>query len=108
MSPSVSITSLCAYRRKLCPFLSISVQHACHSHVATCMHLCMCLHAGEKRTFKNGKTGSVMTGVPIRVEPYGCYSDAVVVEVSGRGYYTGEASFRTEEGDPVANGFLIH
>lgn len=63
--------------------------------------------AGEKRTFLNGKTKSEMTGMPIRVQPYGGYSDAVVVEVSGRGYYTGEASYWMEEGDPRGNGFLI-
>ncbi len=49
-----------------------------------------------------------MTGMPVRVEKYGCYDNAVVVEVSGRGYYTGEASFKMEEGDPRATGFLIH
>lgn len=64
--------------------------------------------AGEKRTFMNGKTGSIMTGMPIRVEPYGCYTNAVVVEVSGCGYYTGEASYWMEEGDPKARGFRIH
>ena len=45
--------------------------------------------------------------MPIRVEPYGCYSDAVVVEVSGHGYYTGEASYWMEEDDPKGKGFLI-
>ena len=69
----------------------------------------MCpIFPGEKRTFQNGKTGSSMTSVPLRVEPYGCYDNAVVVEVSGRGYYTGEASFWMEEEDPKARGFLIH
>ena len=48
------------------------------------------LYAGEKRAFVNGKTGSELTGTPMRVEPYGCYDKAVVVEVCGRGYYTGE------------------
>ena len=31
-----------------------------------------------------------------------------MVEVSGCGYYTGEASFWMEEEDPKARGFLIH
>ena len=63
---------------------------------------------GEKRTFMNGKTGSTMTAKPVKVQPYGCYSNAVVVEVSGCGYYTGEASYWMEEEDPKAKGFLIH
>ena len=45
--------------------------------------------------------------MPLRVEPYGCYDNAVVVAVSGRGYYTGEASFWVDDDDPVAKGFLI-
>ena len=55
----------------------------------------------------NGKTDSEMWATPVRVEPYGGHEDAVVVEVSGRGYYTGEATFWTEEDDPKACGFLI-
>ena len=65
------------------------------------------MYAGEKRTFVNGKTRSEMTAMPVRVEPYGCYGNAVVVEVSGHGYYTGEASYWMEEDDPMARGFLI-
>ncbi len=48
-----------------------------------------------------------MRGTPVRVEPYGGYEDAVVVEVSGRGYYTGEGTYWTEEDDPNAYGFLV-
>ena len=66
------------------------------------------LYAGEKRAFVNGKTDSELTGTPMRVEPYGCYDKAVVVEVCGRGYYTGEGTYWTEEDDPKADGFLIH
>jgi trans-L-3-hydroxyproline dehydratase len=65
------------------------------------------LFAGEKRTFQNGKTGSIMTSIPVRVAPCGDYDKAVVVEVTGHGYYTGEASFWMEEDDPVAGGFLV-
>ena len=67
----------------------------------------MYIHVGEKKTIINGKTKSEMTTVPLRVEPCGCYDDAVVVEVSGHGYYTGEASFWVEDDDPLAKGFLI-
>lgn len=66
------------------------------------------MYVGEKRTFMNGKTGSVMTGKAVRVEPYCGYADAVVVEVGGRGYYTGQASYWAEDDDPNAKGFLIH
>ena len=55
----------------------------------------------------SGKVGSIMTGMPIRVVPFGGYSDAVVVEVSGHGHYNGEATFCMEEEDPLAKGFLI-
>ena len=48
-----------------------------------------------------------MSGMALRVEPYGCYEDAVVVEVSGHGYYMGESTFWMESNDPTANGFLI-
>lgn len=48
-----------------------------------------------------------MTTMPVRIEPYGGYEDAVIVEVSGHGYYTGEAKFWMEEGDSQGEGFLI-
>ena len=62
---------------------------------------------GERKKFVNGKTGSEMWGTPVRVVPYGGHEDAVVVEVSGRGYYTGEGTYWAEEDDPRAHGFLI-
>ena len=55
----------------------------------------------------NGKSGSTMTAKPIRVQPFGSHSNAVVVEVCGRGYYIGKSEFTTEEKDPMKNGFLI-
>lgn len=48
-----------------------------------------------------------MRARPVRVEPYGGHQDAVVVEVSGHGYYTGEATYWVEPHDPKAKGFLI-
>ena len=48
-----------------------------------------------------------MTGKPLRVVPYGCYDDAVVVEVSGRSHYIGECSFWVEEDDELGAGFLV-
>lgn len=34
--------------------------------------------------------------------------EAVVVEVSGRGHYTGTATFTMEQDDPLYKGFLLH
>ena len=48
-----------------------------------------------------------MSGKPLRVVPYGCYDDAVVVEVGGRGHYVGECSFWKEDGDKIGVGFLV-
>ena len=62
---------------------------------------------GQTRIFHNSKTNSKMTAKPSRVVNYGCYDDAVVVEVSGRGHYLGESSFQLEEGDELGTGFLI-
>lgn len=70
-------------------------------------HSVFYIHLGQTRTFLNSKTNSRMTGKPLKVVPYGCYSDAMVVEVSGRGHYTGECSFWVEQGDELGAGFLI-
>lgn len=66
-----------------------------------------CFTTGDKRRYVNGKTGSVMTVMLVRVEPHGGHKDAVIVEVSGHGYYTGEATFWIDEGDLQGKGFLI-
>ena len=63
--------------------------------------------AGESRVFANSKVNSKMTGKPLRMVSYGCYDDAVVVEVGGRGHYVGECSFWQEEDDKLGAGFLI-
>ena len=55
----------------------------------------------------NGKVNSRFTGKPLRTVKYGCYDDAVVVEVGGSAYYTGESQFRWEEDDELAKGFLV-
>ena len=49
----------------------------------------------------------MFTGQPIREEEYGGYK-SVVVDVGGKGYYTGEAKFWLEdEADHNGQGFLI-
>lgn len=51
--------------------------------------------------------GSEFTGKAIKTAQCGEFP-AVVVEVSGHGYYTGTATFTAEEGDELAGGFLLH
>ena len=67
----------------------------------------MYVFIGQTRTFLNAKTSSWMTGKPSKVVPYDHYSDAVAIEVGGRGHYTGECSFWAEQGDKLGAGFLI-
>jgi len=55
----------------------------------------------------NSKVGSVMEAKVAEVVTYGQYEKAVIVEVSGRGHYTGEASFWFDEDDDLAPGFLV-
>ena len=55
----------------------------------------------------NGKVGSAMEGKVLEVMTYGGYDKAVVVEVSGHGHYTGQASYWRDRGDALAGGFLV-
>ena len=55
----------------------------------------------------NAKTRSKMTGRPLKIEACGCYDDAVVIEIGGRGHFVGECSFWAEEGDELGAGFLV-
>ena len=34
--------------------------------------------------------------------------DAVVVEIKGKAYYLGTATYTTESDDPLGKGFLLH
>ncbi len=61
--------------------------------------------AGEVRTFES-VTGSTMTGRVVAERTVGDLP-AVTVEVSGRAYYTGAASFVIEPDDPFRHGFLV-
>ncbi|XP_072049433.1 trans-L-3-hydroxyproline dehydratase-like isoform X2 [Amphiura filiformis] len=60
----------------------------------------------QKRTFESGACGSRFTGSAVKDTKCGEFS-AVVVEVCGHGYYTGEASFTREDNDQIKNGFLL-
>ncbi|XP_071962703.1 trans-L-3-hydroxyproline dehydratase-like [Antedon mediterranea] len=63
------------------------------------------IQIGQKRIFESGVTKSLFSGTAIKQVKCNDF-DAVVVEVSGQGHYTGEASFILEEGDIVGEGFL--
>ena len=60
---------------------------------------------GEQRVFES-VTGSTMTGRIVAERTVGDVP-AVTVEVSGRAYYTGSASFVIEPDDPFRHGFLV-
>lgn len=60
---------------------------------------------GEEREFES-LVGSRMTGVVV-AETTLDGVPAVTVEVGGRAYYTGSASFRVEPDDPFGAGFLV-
>ncbi|MCY4369786.1 MAG: proline racemase family protein [bacterium] len=60
---------------------------------------------GEERVFES-LVGSTMTGRVVASRVAGDLP-AVVVEVGGRAYYTGSASFLVEPDDPFAIGFLV-
>ncbi len=63
------------------------------------------VYPGEVRTF-GSVTGSTMTGRVVAERTVGDLP-AVTVEVCGRAYYTGAASFVIEPDDPFRHGFLV-
>ena len=63
------------------------------------------LEAGREYTFES-ITGSTMTGRIVGEQLLGSHG-AVTVEVGGRTYYTGAASFVIEPNDPFQHGFLV-
>ncbi|XP_022088997.1 trans-L-3-hydroxyproline dehydratase-like [Acanthaster planci] len=60
----------------------------------------------QTRSFESGLCGTVFTGKAIKMTKCGSV-DAVIVEVSGRAHYTGEATYTIDEDDPVGSGFLL-
>lgn len=65
------------------------------------------LNLGQSRQFKC-LTGTTFTSKPIRKVQYGPYDNAVIVEVSGHGYYTGTSVYTLEEDDIIGQGFLLN
>lgn len=73
------------------------------------LSLCSCV-GGEKRLYENPRTNSLFSGRVLRKEVLSSGEDqqqAVVVEVGGRGHYSGEAKFWVEQGDKIGHGFLL-
>lgn len=59
----------------------------------------------QKRSFQ-GPSGAIFTGMAVKSLVYGDFQ-AVVVEVSGKAHYSGQATFTFEEDDDLKNGFLL-
>ena len=64
------------------------------------------IKVGQVKTFVESLVGSEFSGQVLREEACGNHR-GVVVEVSGKGHYTGTASFWQEMDDPLKNGFLL-
>lgn len=60
----------------------------------------------QARTFQSGATGSLFTGRAVEETMCGDFK-AVVVEVSGRAFYTGVSRFVQEADDDLTQGFLL-
>ncbi|CAL1586405.1 unnamed protein product [Knipowitschia caucasica] len=60
----------------------------------------------QTRTFQSGATGSQFTGRAVEETVCGDFK-AVVVEVSGRAFYTGVSHFVQEANDDLTQGFLL-
>jgi len=61
---------------------------------------------GQTRTFESGANGSTFLG-SVHAETRCGDFPAVVVEVAGKGYYHGKATFTLEEEDNLKEGFLL-
>ena len=59
----------------------------------------------QTRVFES-RTGGRYRVTPVKAVKCGHF-DAVVVEVSGNGHYTGTSSFSLEEDDEIGKGFLM-
>lgn len=59
----------------------------------------------QERVFK-GPAGSKFTAKPVSRVKFGLH-DAVIVEVSGKGHYTGTSVFTMEADDEIGKGFLL-
>lgn len=65
------------------------------------------IKVGQVKSFVQSLVGSEFVGRVLREEACG-HHKGVVVEVSGKGHYTGTASFWQEMDDSLKNGFWLH
>ena len=68
------------------------------------------LDVGQTRLFQSAATGIQYSGTLVKaLEPGGHQTDhaAVVVEVSGTAYYTGNATYTADDDDELKQGFLL-
>ncbi|KAK3092868.1 hypothetical protein FSP39_008076 [Pinctada imbricata] len=61
---------------------------------------------GQKRRFR-GPSGAMFTTSVVKEVTYGKYKNAVVVEVSGKGHYSGSSKFTLEDDDEIGQGFIL-
>lgn len=64
------------------------------------------LDMGQTLLFESAKTGDIFSGKAVEETKLGDFR-AVKVEVGGKGWYTGSATFTLEEEDKLGKGFLL-
>lgn len=64
-----------------------------------------CLKIGDFRMYQ-GPTGSKFRATLVKQVKYKQY-DAVVVEVAGKGHYSGSCTYTLEADDEIGKGFLL-
>ncbi len=64
------------------------------------------IQLGQARHFENAITGGTFTAKPTREVRCG-ERNGVIVEVSGRAFYTGTSTFTHEEDDHLGRGFIL-
>lgn len=95
--------------RNICVFADAQVDRSPTGSGVTArlaaMHAKGQIRVGDQRTFES-IAGSHFTGKVSKTTSAGDFS-AIVANVSGRAYYSGETRFTVEPDDPMAGGFLV-
>ena len=61
---------------------------------------------GQTRAFRSATTGDLFTGQAVHEATCGGYK-SVIVQVSGKAFYTGTSQFTWESADQLGRGFLL-
>ncbi len=64
------------------------------------------MFTGEEHKFINGKTGSQFVAKPVKEKTW-YDKQALIVNVKGKGHYTGESKYWLDSEDELGKGFLI-